>query len=385
MTPTRWLRLALLASVTTGCAPVVGSVLVGTDDTDPVADPCNSLGLKQVIDEQDLDGMGDRYLVCGDLDGPGDCPADPDAMRAFVYANLGAVSDPDFCSWSVGEDVCGPTPVRSTSCCYAVSLSILCEGRPLTTDDGPRTATSAAGITWLDDLEQLDPLPDDVRAAASAAWRRAALAEHASVASFARFALELLALGAPASLVDEATRAQADEVRHARQAFAVLSWLTGAPESPGPLPLDGVHPRTTPEQVLTATLLEGCVNETLAAAEAARAAQACSTPPLADRLAALAEDEARHAALAWRTVRWLLGANPELRPLARSVLVSALHDGPAARRTADLPDAAWHQAGLLPPEARAALRRQVLRDVVRPVGEAVIGPLDDTCAPRAEA
>lgn len=58
------------------------------------------------------------------------------------------------------------------------------------------------------------------------AWTTAARAEHASVASFARFTLQLLHLGAPADLVADAQQAGLDEVRHARLCFGVaVAWL----------------------------------------------------------------------------------------------------------------------------------------------------------------
>ena len=47
-------------------------------------------------------------------------------------------------------------------------------------------------------------------------WARDGLAEHASIASFSRFALGLLSHGAPASLVERLHLAAIDEIRHAR-------------------------------------------------------------------------------------------------------------------------------------------------------------------------
>ncbi|MCA9546694.1 MAG: ferritin-like domain-containing protein, partial [Myxococcales bacterium] len=47
-------------------------------------------------------------------------------------------------------------------------------------------------------------------------WTRQALAEHASVASFARFALHLMAVGAPPDLLVATHQAGLDEIEHAR-------------------------------------------------------------------------------------------------------------------------------------------------------------------------
>ena len=65
--------------------------------------------------------------------------------------------------------------------------------------------------------------PGPLRDAVVKAWTTAARAEHASVASFARFTLQLLHLGAPADLVADAQQAALDEVRHARLCFGVAS------------------------------------------------------------------------------------------------------------------------------------------------------------------
>jgi hypothetical protein len=45
--------------------------------------------------------------------------------------------------------------------------------------------------------------------------------EHASVAAFARFTLDLLALGAPADLVQSAQQALGDEIAHAELCFGL--------------------------------------------------------------------------------------------------------------------------------------------------------------------
>jgi hypothetical protein len=65
---------------------------------------------------------------------------------------------------------------------------------------------------------------DDERAAR---WVARGLGEHASVASFAAFSLQLMVNGAPFSLLTGAANANADEVRHAEQSFALASRFAG--------------------------------------------------------------------------------------------------------------------------------------------------------------
>src|SRR5262245_889099 len=122
-------------------------------------------------------------------------------------------------------------------CCYWFCEGACC-GRPYLVDGAPRVASAARRADWLSpieaagadfvrDFEEADPSALDVarreqpvdpttRAALAAAWLRDAQMEHASIASFARFTLELLAVGAPAELVADSQRASLDEIEHAR-------------------------------------------------------------------------------------------------------------------------------------------------------------------------
>ena len=357
-TATTWLRLALLAALS-GCAPVIAEVSRGTDGTDTTDDtddpslPCGADEVDVLTSESDYHGP-DRYLVCAPMPAIGACPPAGDTW-ALLYEGVSPPQDPEFCSWLFDED-CGPIDLEPNACCYVAHAEIICEGRPLRTDDGLRTAPLVPG-SWAAPLDGVALRPDD--AAARATWERIARAEHASIASFARFVLELCALGAPPDLLADATAAQADEIRHASQALSVLHAITGESLAPGPLSLDGIELRADPAAILRGTILEGCLNETLAAAEAARLADAAPDPALAAVYRTIARDEAGHAALAWRAVSFILDRHPDLRPLARDLLTGAL--APAHDRDGT-PDHA------------------VLREVVRPVAEAVIGPLHDRCA-----
>jgi len=153
-----------------------------------------------------------------------------------------------------------------------------------------------------------------LRAHLAREWAGVARAEHASVASFARFTLDLLALGAPPSLLAAAARAQADEVVHAQLAFALAAAYAGAPVAPGRLAVGGA-PAAEPDPAAVAAALarEGCVGETVAAALATVAVRDARAPAVRRALRRIAADEARHAALAWRAARWLLAAFPEAR------------------------------------------------------------------------
>lgn len=135
-------------------------------------------------------------------------------------------------------------------------------------------------------------------------WLGVARMEHASVASFARFVHELMGFAAPPDLLADALAAAADEVRHAEQTFAIASAYAGEPIGPGALRVDDLRATRDPELFVTRLIVEGCVGETLGVAEALALLEQQLDPVLRPRLEQIAADETRHAALAWRTLRW---------------------------------------------------------------------------------
>ena len=246
-------------------------------------------------------------------------------------------------------------------------------GRPFLIAGRQTLAAAESTGAWASDgclVPSLTGLTPARRRALAEQFRDAALMEHASIAAFARFTLELLALGAPPSLVADATSAMADEQRHAAACFALASAYAGSPVGPGALDVRGCLDRVELEHVVVTTFLEGCIGETVAAMEARESAHHVADPVLERTLSAIAADEARHAALAWRFVKWALALGGERTELLlRRELESALaRANDAASRlspTATL-DPTELADGVLSPAWRAALRRTALEDVVAP-------------------
>jgi hypothetical protein len=161
-------------------------------------------------------------------------------------------------------------------------------------------------------------------------WARAAQYEHASVASFARFSLELMALGAPASLVRRAHEAALDEIAHAELAFALASSFGGRGVGPGCLPLDGCTTgEVSPSSVALATLRDGCISETIAALDAVANAPEAATEAEREAIERIAEDEQRHAELAFATLAWLVEAHGEPVRSALTDAIDALEESSA--------------------------------------------------------
>lgn len=285
------------------------------------------------------------------------CRADSDACRL----------SPD-CSGDYAE--CEAT---SSPHVWKCSVSMCVSGRPLIVDGGARTAPAARRDDWRAqdltlDVGGLDPA---LRAALGEHYLRVAAMEHAAIASFARFTLELLALGAPAELIADTQRAALDEVEHARIAYAIAGVFAGREVGPGPLDMRGVHLHVDRDSVIAALIEEACVGETLAAAEVTALALDIVDPALRHAHERIAEDELRHAALGWRSLRWLLeGAGPEVHAHAARVFEQAI-----AAASVDPPEAAgvapsW---GLVGGRELGDIRRAALREIVEPCMRAVGG------------
>ena len=115
-------------------------------------------------------------------------------------------------------------------------------------------------------------------------------------------------------------------------------------------------------------LAEGCVGEGVSAAIAGFAAEACSDPATAALLRRIAADEARHAALAWRTLRWLVEHFGEVVAAPLRARLAALTGPPLPPESG--PDLAAH--GRLSARACAEIHRAVLRQVVRPLARQLL-------------
>ncbi len=236
---------------------------------------------------------------------------------------------------------------------------------------------SSEQTSALAELREIaNALPPDVRALIAAGWARAALAEHASIASFARVTLELLAVGAPADLVGDAQRAGLDEIAHAELAFAIASVYRGESLGPGRLPIgaDAIG-AVNLQSVIESTVAEGCVGETLAAAEAEAARDAAVPTAVKNALRRVASDEAAHAAFAYRVVGWGVGiGGRSAREAARSAFARAIERCRSEPLLEAPRESMLRGHGLLPAPERHALRLEVLNAVIVPAAGELLGP-----------
>lgn len=208
-------------------------------------------------------------------------------------------------AWATKKDL------GNGKCCYHVEEASCGQGgRPFLVEGRPRLAdvSGAGNVTdWLSD----------------------ARAEHASVAAFARLSLQLMAIGAPSELVRDAQLASLDELRHAELFFELASRAAGTAIRPGPLDVAGALDDLSLAGLIESNLREGCIGETLAAEQLKNRSARVHDPKLRDALLAVAEDETRHAELAFRILAWCRDTAPELtRQLLRDVVPAAAPSDP---------------------------------------------------------
>lgn len=285
----------------------------------------------------DCDGIGGATgFTC--LGGSGtSCPAsDAAEVHQQLAAQLGlcdALQDTWTCCDlpSLIAVVCGPDQnLIAEACCYhyAVDSQLLCGvGRPFVVEGAPRTGDVRPRADWIaEGRPRADDLDAPTRRALAEAWSREARFEHASVASFARLALELLAAGAPADIAAAAVR-------------------------------------------------EGCIGETIAALTAMEGRDAATDPAVRAALTVIAEDEGEHAAMSWRLVAWAYrSGDHEVRAAVAAAFATGVA-APSDEAPAGIDPRAYRAHGRPLPDEVRAIAASALANVIRPSARALLGSI----------
>jgi hypothetical protein len=249
-------------------------------------------------------------------------------------------------------------------------------GRPFLVDAQALTAPAARRDDWRALQAAPRSVSPELAARLASYWIEIGRLEHASVAAFAQFVLQLLAVAAPPELVLAAQQALADEVEHARLAFGLASLYSGTGVGPGPLASTGAGAATSLPELLDAVIREACLGETLAAFEAREAAERAEDPAVQAALRKIAGDEQRHAELGWRFVQWALtGADPQARARAQATFAAALAEARhgAARDAAAAGTPELHAHGVIDAPLRAQIWTRGLAEVIEPCAAALLG------------
>jgi hypothetical protein len=318
---------------------------------------------------------GDNFVgVCV----PANCATDADCGEGSLCASLGwtfACQQPDDQCDSDRDCV-----EKSTAEMYLGDMCVVRVDEPRACEDRPesgrpflvRGVEETAGVVERSDWSSSEFPPTagmdpELRKRVAALWTRNALMEHASIAAFARFALHLLSLGAPATLVEATCAATADETRHARTAFAFASAYAGVDVGPSRLNIDNALDDLDALSIIRLAFREGCVGETVAAITAAEGAAHATHTVVADVLARIADDETSHAELAWRFVAWACECVEGAADLVREEAAIAEATIRVAEETKrEEAEDALLDHGLIGATQRAEIHRSVVREVVMP-------------------
>ncbi len=292
---------------------------------------------------------GRQYLEAGDDGGcdlffeyTGCAPYDVAKTGSGCYFNLAQCSSICGFSTSAGCFVVRPNCTQGTSNNYILDASSVivnctkCLGgrRP---EGMPAAATQESGGGGGGG--------GDGAGALGAWFANLAHLEGASIAAFRTLRAELAAHGAPHELVRMAERAARDEVRHTRATARLARRFGGAPKLPKVLR----GSLRSLEALAIENAAEGCVRETFGALLARHQAEHAADAEVRAEMARIADDETRHAALAWAVAHWAEGqldegARARVRAAreeaVRELRRDAAHPTPAAlTETAGLPSA----------------------------------------------
>jgi hypothetical protein len=267
-----------------------GMICICGDERSPTGGTCHGSSCGSDAECQPGYLCASYFAGCG---GGYACQTPQDACRVQADCKAAEVCQPGEEHWS-----CTPTAVC---------------GRPFLVQAQARLAPVQEGGAWsngADAAPSVHHLSAAERAEQAEHWARLGQMEHASIAAFARFSLQLLALGAPPELVDACTRALADETAHTSLCFRIASTYAGRALGPGPLNISGSLELTSLADIVDLVIAEGCFGETSAALQALEAAATAGDPVIRAAYTRIAVDEERHAELAFRFVLWALGRDP---------------------------------------------------------------------------
>ncbi len=280
-------------------------------------------------------------------------------LDAMLEASYLAQDDPTTCQdWTGSQSplaACGEDEVtrrRRGIGCFFDGLTM---GRPLREHGEPLLPTVIG-------RRSVPTTPSPERIAAEG-WVEVARHEHASIATFSRLALDLMHLGAPLELVQRCHEAALDEAPHAHAALGMAVSFGGEALRFGALP-PPAHRTASLRQIAFEALIEGCWGEGIASAVAGVAASR-SSGQARRVLRTIEAEEARHAELAWATLRWATERDPSLlEPLIAQARghVSALPTGGTLEEPAFI-----EGFGLLRAAEPACIEQTTLQEVVLPV------------------
>jgi hypothetical protein len=250
-------------------------------------------------------------------------------------------------------------------------------GRPFLIANEARLAPSLIRDGWGFEWKHHDKADNDrvfmsakQRMQMAQVWCNIGVREHASIASFSRFILDLMALAAPADLLVQSVAAMNDEIRHAQLAFDLAGYFSGQSHGPGELPIRDALAESSRHDFLRRLIIEGCVGETIAVARTIAALHDVENARVRSVLLTIIEDETRHSALAWRTLTWFLStASIDEYAAAEQIFNCTISENEDDILVADR---CGDESGLSGVQRARALAAQSVQSIIRPAMRAVL-------------
>ena len=256
------------------------------------------------------------------------------------------------------------------------------DGRPFVVDGRYRATTSMIGKMDESNLKtewNIDQVPgilanSSLNQEIALAFSNQGEGEHASVASFARHTLQLMSMGAPATLLVGSQQAALDEIRHAKMCYGIAESFLGAKIQPNTLNIDGSVKTMRKSEIIQSVITEGCIGETVAAVRAQLSAHYAKEQKVKSILEEIASDETNHSQLAWKTVQWAINRYPELGVIAKETFRLQL-DRPVNMENGLPTDycydcekgSALHDYGLLLDTEKDTTENLGIQNVIKPV------------------
>ena len=140
-------------------------------------------------------------------------------------------------------------------------------------------------------------------------WTKRALSEHASIGTFAKFTLQLMSIGAPIWILKLSNKASLDEIKHTQLSFDIVNMYNNNNNGQmcityDQFPVHSLNIDNDWNEILRDTAIGGCIGETISVFEMATENKYNNV--IDDIVYEIAQDEIRHAALAWITVKWII-------------------------------------------------------------------------------
>ena len=141
-------------------------------------------------------------------------------------------------------------------------------------------------------------------------WIDKALSKHASIATYAKFSLDLMSLGAPLWFLEMANNASLDEIEHTKFSFDILNmYLINYYNQNGCIrykefPSHTVNIDGDYDRIASDTAIDGCFGELVSALTFMNGQEEMN-----GYLRTMALDELNHTSFAWVTIRWIIEQN----------------------------------------------------------------------------